>query len=424
MRIMVITDRFFPEVTAVSVRTLAHAQEWSRLGQDVTVVTCAPNFPRGVLFDGYKNSLIQEDVVEGVRTIRLWSFMHKNEGVLRRTLDYASFCASTLLLSKLLPKTDVIVATSPPIFVPLTGCFLSYIRRVPWVFELRDLWPASIRAVGASQSYALKYVERIELGLYKNAQRIISLTSAFKSILAARGVDDYKIDVITNGVDVENFRPTSRNLSIRDYLGIPRHAFLVGYIGTIGLAHDILTFVKAAACCNAISNIHFLIMGEGAEKQKVQSSARELGLQNTTFSDFVPHSVVNEYIQNLDLGVVHLRNDPLFETVIPSKIFEFMALQVPMIISVPGEAHSIIRDAGCGWFVAPGDHKAMAEAITSLAADAEATARMGVRGRAAAVERYDRRRLARDALDVLARTVAEYAATRGRGVITGRVNDG
>lgn len=391
MKILVLSDRFVPEVTAPSVRITDHARVWMEKGHEVTVVTCVPNTPRGIAFDGYENKLHQEEWIEGIRTIRLWSYMTANEGFVKRTLDYTSFMVSATLQSPRFPDFDVLLATSPPLFTALGGYFISRIRRRPWVFEIRDLWPASIKAVGASGSSVIPYLEKLELFLYRKADRIISLTHSFKQDLVDRGIPSEKNDVITNSVDLDRFNDGAVRLDVRAELGVSRDIFLAGYIGTTGMAHGLGTILDAAEFCLTDEKIRFLIMGEGAERLPLEKAAQERGLSNVIFHDFVPHQLMPSYLAALDASIVHLRPDPLFRTVIPSKIFEAMAMGKPLLMGVEGESADIVSGAEAGICFPSGNPGALAQAARQLSMDVAMRERLGENGRRAAHDRYGRR---------------------------------
>ena len=413
MRILILVDRFWPEIGAPAFRTLEHARVWAQLGHEITVVTCVPNHPRGRPFDGYRNLAFQEESKDGLRVIRLGTYMTRNEGVLKRTIDYASFTASVAVQARRLPDADVILATSPTFFTAIAGWLLSILKSRPWVFELRDLWPASIRAVGASRSGALAWVEAFELFLYRKADRILSVTHSFRDDLTGRGIDPAKIDVVTNGVDPEEFGPQAATFDARVALGVPPGAILAGYIGTVGMAHGLETVVEAAELARDRDDLRFVIIGEGAERARVEADARRRGLSNLIFRDFVPHEQVPSYLAALDVSIVHLRPDPVFRTVIPSKIFESMALGVPIVMAVQGESAEIVRRAGAGVCIASGDARAMLDAVASLASDPAARERLGANGREAIRTTYGRRPLAIAALRTLQLAAAPAALDRG-----------
>ena len=412
MRILIISDRFVPEITAPSFREMEHAQQWIRMGHDVTVVTCAPNFPHGKVFSGYRNRCYQTEMLDGVRVVRIWSYMAANEGTIKRTLDYLSFVFSAIFFFWRYPKFDVILATSPPLFVPIAGYFVSKLRRRPWLFEIRDLWPDSIEAVGAAggKGRIFKILSWLEMFLYRKADHIIPLTDSFRENLAARGIPEEKMDVVTNGVDTDKFNRDNIAFDGRERLGVGKDKFLAGYIGTVGLAHGLETLLDAAEQCRDDSRLVFLIMGEGAERGRLEADAKERGLSNVLFHDFVPQEEVVSYLGALDATIVHLRPHPVFKTVIPSKIFENMAMGVPMIYAVEGHSAEIVQEAGAGICIPSGDAGAMAGAVRDLAANPEKQKQLSESGQEAALEKYSRRVKAED----LVRVLDALLARRGR----------
>lgn len=413
MNILVLADNYVPEIVATSFRTHEHAKVWQQQGHDVTVVTCAPNWPHGRLFPGYRNRLFQEERIDGIRVLRVWSYMTANQGFWRRSLDYASYMASVCAQVWRLPPFDVLLATSPQFFTAVAGWAVARLRRRPWIFEIRDLWPASIAAVGASRGRVLRRLEQMELGLYRRATRIVALTHSFREDLVQRGITADKIDVVTNGVDLQHFSPAKGHpAEARRHWGIAPDAFVVGYIGTTGMAHGLETLVEAAAACRHRPEVQFVVMGEGAQRAPLERFAARCGAGNVRFFDRVPHAEVPHYLAALDLAVIHLRPDPVFRGVIPSKLFEFMAMQVPVLLAVEGEAAGIVQRAGCGWCIEPGNPQRMAAAILDAAGNRETLRAVGARGRPAVVQHYSRRV---KALEVLASLEMAYRQFPGTG---------
>jgi colanic acid biosynthesis glycosyl transferase WcaI len=391
MHILILSDRYIPEITAPSFRIRDHAQHWLRLGHEVTVVTCVPNFPQGEVFAGYRNRFYQVEWIDGVRVIRVWSYMTANTGTIKRTLNYVSFMLSAIVFFFRYPKFDVILATSPPLFVPVAGYALSQLRRRPWVFEIRDLWPASIEAVVPTTRWLLGLFTRLELFLYRKADRIVSLTDPFKHELTRRGIPAEKHDVVTNGVDLDEFDPEKVHIDARKVLGVGRGEFLAGYIGTVGLSQSLITLIEAAELCREDPDIVFLIMGGGAERAMLAEEARRRKLVQVIFCDFVQHQDVPSYLAALDVSIVHLKAHPLFRTVIPSKIFENMAMATPMVYAVEGHSAQIVAEAGAGVCIPSDDPAAMARAVRKMKQDCCRLREMGQRGRQAVVNRYSRR---------------------------------
>lgn len=238
MHILFLTDNFPPEGNAPATRTYEHATRWVEAGHKVTVITCAPNFPEGKVFDGFKNKLYDVSELDGIRVVRVKTYITANEGFVKRILDYMSFMATGFIAGLFQKKPDVIVATSPQFFCACAGWALSAVRRKPFVFELRDIWPASITAVGAMKdSFAIRMLERIEMFLYRRADSIVSVTHAFKKELIERGVNGEKIEVVLNGVDLTKYEPSlSKDSDLAKQYGL-ENKFVVGYIGTHGMAH-------------------------------------------------------------------------------------------------------------------------------------------------------------------------------------------
>jgi glycosyltransferase involved in cell wall biosynthesis len=408
MKILYLTDRFLPEISAPCFRAMEHARVWIAEGHDVTVVTCAPNSPRGKIFDGYRNKLYQTETMEGVRVIRLWSYMTANVGVVKRTLDYVSFMVSSIAMCWRFPRFDVVVASSPTFFTAVAGYVISVLRRRPWVFLIRDLWPASIRAVGASNSRALDWVERLELFLYRKAHHIVAVGNAIKADLVERGIPPEKIDVVTNGVDPAQFNPSRATFDARPEIGVGPEHFLAGYVGTTGMAHGLETILDAAELCRDDDRIRFLIMGDGARRTELEQAAHRRGIANLVFKDVVPHDRIPAYLASMDLSIIHLRPDPVFRTAIPSKTFECMAMGVPILMGVEGEAAGIVEESGSGVCIPPGDAEAMARETRGLSHSPERLRELGRNGIAAVEARYARPVLALRELSALEAAIEAY----------------
>jgi glycosyltransferase involved in cell wall biosynthesis len=402
MHIAIITDRFTPEVSAASTRLLAHAQYWVGEGHQVTVLTCAPNFPKGRLFPGYRNAWTRWDDLDGVRILRVWSYLAPNVGVIRRSLDYLSFMVSAVLHARSLGRPDVILASSPPITVAFAGSLIARILGRPWVFEVRDLWPASIRAVGFSRNPLLGMLEWLELRLYEEAAGTIVLTEPFREELRSRSVDMRRVAVVTNGIDSEAWRttPDHRN-TMRATLGLPLDAFIVGFVGTTGLSQGAGVFVRTAQRMARYPDIHFLCLGEGADRPALEAAAREAGLRNITFHDFIPFKDMPKALAALDVGTVLLKNDPVFDTVIPSKLLELMAGGLPIAAAAGRETARIVTAAGAGICVPPEDDAGLEDAILRLRNDPAGRRRMAAEGQAYVGREFDRATLAERALAML-----------------------
>jgi len=350
VHILFLTDNFPPEGNAPATRTYEHAIRWVKEGHKVTVITCAPNFPEGRVFDGYKNTLYQKSDLDGIYVVRVKTYITANEGFLKRILDYMSFMVMGFIAGLFQKKPDVIVATSPQFFCACAGWVLSVIRRKPFVFELRDIWPASITAVGAMKdSKVIRLLEKLELFLYRRADSIISVTHSFKKELIERGIDGNKIDVVLNGVDLSKYEPAREKdkelAKIYDLEG----KFVAGYIGTHGMAHGLENIVAVAEKLQHEPGIRIVFAGGGAARQKVVDLVKDKQLNNVVLIDRQPKEMMPRIWSLCDVSLVPLKNSDLFKTVIPSKIFECMGMGIPTIMSVPeGEATKIILNTNSG----------------------------------------------------------------------------
>ncbi|MEI6696630.1 MAG: glycosyltransferase family 4 protein [Bacteroidota bacterium] len=399
MKLLFITDNFPPEVNAPATRTFEHCREWVKKGMDVTVITCAPNFPQGKVYAGYKNKLIQRESIEGIKVIRVWSYITANEGFFKRTFDYFSFAISATLVG-LFIKTDKIVATSPQFFAAAAGRWLSFFKRKPWIMEVRDLWPESIKnVVGAfNDSIILKFFEYWEKRLYLKAEKIVVVTDSFKEYIIQKGIAAEKIYVIKNGANAELYTPRQKNTELLNKLNL-QNKFVISYIGTHGMAHK-LDFILH--CASKMNNtvFHFLLIGAGAEKNMLLQLKEELKLINVTMIDPVPKNEVADYLSLSDISLIPLKKAEIFLTVIPSKIFETSAMQIPILLGVEGESKAIIEKYGAGLCFEPENEEDFFQKLNRLYEDKEAY-KMHKNGCAELAKAFDRKRLANEMFDIL-----------------------
>jgi len=397
MKLLFITDNFPPEVNAPATRTYEHAIEWVKKGVEVTILTCHPNFPDGVIYKGYKNTFYHVEEIEGIKVIRVWSYMSSNKGFIKRILDYLSFALSAFLVG-LFQKTDIIVATSPQFFTTWSAYALSKLKRKPWVFELRDIWPESIVSVGAIHNQKIiNLLERIELGLYRDAWHIVAVTDAFKVNLESRGINGSKISVVTNGSNLSLFQQQAKDLDLIRQLKL-EDKFIVGYIGTHGMAHG-LDFIIESLAYVKDEKIHFLFVGNGAMKETIVKMAKHLALKNVTFLDAIPKEEVPKYLSICDISLAPLKRNDTFKNVIPSKIFEAAAMQKPTLLGVEGVAKGIISKYNAGRCFFPEDRADFIEKLMALRD--EQTYQQCQRGCVALAKDFNREQLAQKMLRIL-----------------------
>ena len=411
MRILFLTHYFPPEVNAPASRTYEHCKRWVEEGHKVVVLTCVPNHPKGKLYPGYKNKFFQKEKIDGIEVYRIWTFLAANKGFLKRTLNYLIYAKLAILVSPFLPKADVVISTSPQFFCGLSGFFVAKIKRATWVLEIRDLWPESIVAVGAIKNKRIiKFLEWLEKFAYKNADGIISVTDSFKRHMIAQGINPDKIAVVKNGVDLSLFSPIPKKNEFSKPLGIS-DKFVVSYFGTLGMAHGLKVVLEAAKKLENNSDIVFLIVGDGAEREHLLRLKDEMKVKNVLMLPQVEKSKMPLLWGASDVSMVLLKKDDLFKTVIPSKIFEAMAMKKPIILGVEGESQEILRKSEAGICIEPENADELAKAVLKFYADPSLVKSMGENGRVFVEKNFSRDTLANDYLRFIETFVRSRNAT-------------
>jgi colanic acid biosynthesis glycosyl transferase WcaI len=382
------------------------SRHWANAGHEVTVLTGFPNHPTGLVPPEYRNKLrrlVVHEETGGVNVVRTWLLPFPNRKVHQRILNYSSFCASAASTGLFLSRPDVVIATSPQLLVGLSGWWLARCKRVPFVFEVRDLWPESLAAVGMGGGNSLLYrtLAKIAGFLYRRSDRVVVVTPAFEDYLVEHwGVPREKISVVENGVETHLFAPEP-GTGLRRELNV-EGKFVVSYIGTMGMAHGLETILAAAAQLRDTNpEIVFLMLGEGAEKERILALARERGLNNLRFVDQQPREKIPAYIGASDVCLVLLKKTDLFKTVIPSKMLEFMSCGRPVILGVDGQARAILEEGRGGLVIEPENSGALVNAIGYLAENREVARALGRNGREHIVRKFSRRHTAEKYICVL-----------------------
>jgi glycosyltransferase involved in cell wall biosynthesis len=401
MHILFLSHYFPPEVNAPASRTFEHCRRWVSAGHQVTVITCAPNCPAGAVFDGYRNAWRSEEQVAGIRVIRVWTYLSANKGFARRTLNFLSYLLTAVWQAMWLKQVDVVVATSPQFFCGWAGVLCHWLRGWPFVLEIRDIWPESIVAVGAMRrSPAMRLLEWLERRMYSAADHLVTVGDGYRDQLLQRGVAAGRISVVPNGVDLAQFQPQPADDDLRKrWNGAGR--LVCAYVGTVGMAHGLEVVLKAAALLKArgSQDVQFWIVGDGAERASLEQQARHQGLDNITFTGLVSKTQVTAVLASCDACLVHLRGTELFGTVIPSKVFEMLAMQTPIIMGVRGPAQQIVLEAGGGVAMIPDDPQSLLDGLAAVSAQPGRYRR----GRAYVAQHYHRDELARRLLQVITR---------------------
>jgi len=411
VHILFLSHYFVPENNAPAARVHSLAREWTRQGHRVTVITSAPNVPTGVVYAGYRNRLFQQEWIDGIRTVRVWTYLAANRGRLLRGFNFFSYLVTAGVAGALLrPRADVVVATSPQFFAGCAGVPVSRAHGAPFVLEIRDIWPASITAVGAlKEGRVIRTLEKLERALYEVADHIVAVGIGYRQHILDQGVPAAKVEVVTNGVDSDLFVPRAPDAALRARLGLDGK-YVLTYAGTVGMAHGLDVVLRAGHRLRerGRDDIVLLVVGDGARRAELEQAARDQGLHNVVFTGMVGRAQLPVYLASSDACLVHMRDEALFSTVLPSKIFEDAAMEKPIIAGLRGEGSTIIAAADCGIVFAPGDDAALTAAVERLADDPEEGRRLGRNGRRFVLQHYDRRGLAHDYLAILERVRADH----------------
>lgn len=401
MRILYVSQYFPPEMGAPSARVHELAREWVRLGHEVTVLTGFAHHPTGVKAPEDRGRLFRRERVDGIDVIRTYVYAAPNKGTVKRMASYASFMASAVVLGgPRIRRPDVVIGTSPQLLCAVAARAIARAWAAPFVFEVRDLWPESILAVEAMrENVVVRGLKAVARSLYESCDRIVTVGEGYRQGIHERyGIALSKMDVVPNGIDASLFAPGPRDNEIRRERGWGGR-FVALYLGTLGMAHGLDTLLEAAKLLSDDPRFHLVFVGEGAEKDGLKR--RAAGLRNVEFVDQQPKARVPLWYAACDLGIVSLRNTPLFQEVLPSKIFEYLGMERPLALAVGGEARRLVEAAGAGEYVPPGDAAALASTVRRLASDPARLAEMGRRGRAHVLAHYDRRALASRYLEIL-----------------------
>lgn len=392
---------------APSARVSELAQRWAKSGHDVTVLTGFPNHPDGIIRPEYRKSfrrMIFRERVHDVNVVRSWLLPLPNRRPIERMLNYSSFMASAAITGSFLGAPDAVIASSPQLLVGLAGWWISRLKQVPFIFEVRDLWPESLVAVGVgnARSPLHRSLTKIAAFLYRKADRVVVVTPAFREFLIDRWrVPAEKISVVPNGVETRIFRPRFPNHELRRSIG-GDGKFIASFIGTLGLAHGLDTLIAAAERFRKTEpDVIFMLVGEGADRQRITAMAQAKGLANIRFVPQQLRERVPDYIAASDACLVLLKKSEVFETVIPTKMLEFMSCAKPVILGVGGQARQIIEHSRAGICIEPENSGQLCDAILKLRNEEWLRESLGRNGRDYIVRNLSRELTADEYLQVL-----------------------
>jgi glycosyltransferase involved in cell wall biosynthesis len=405
MRIVFFTHYFHPEGNAPASRTYEHCKRWAKAGNEITVITCAPNVPDGVVYEGYRNRIWpQRETVDGVEVIRVWTYVAANAGNVRRILNYLSYMMSSVLCFLFFcRRPNLVIATSPQFFCGWAGAIASWVKWCPLVLEVRDIWPESIVTVGALKrtSLSIRILEVLEKWLYRSARHIVTVGDGYRdNVLSKVNIPD-RVSVVTNGVDPSVFQPREPSLEFRRRFGLVDR-FVCAYVGTIGMAHGLSVVVRAAKILKELNchDVVFCLVGDGANRKRIESEVADAEVADLIkFTGRLSKSDIPMVLASSDALLIHLKKTELFESVIPSKIFESMAMERPLIMGVEGESAEIVRQSGSGMFMESENAQQLVDALLKLKNDESMRRRLGANGRVFVKEHYTRDSLAKKFLD-------------------------
>lgn len=416
MKILFISQYFLPEMGAPALRTYELAKHWAASGHDVTVLAAFPHHPTGIVPEKYRGRFIFREEIDGIHLVRTYVYAVPNQGVFKRTLSYLSFMFSAILsVFFLKDKFEIVIATSPQFFVAIAGYVISKMKRLPFVLEIRDLWPESIQAVGAIHNrFVLRFLSGIANFLYQEAHKIVVVAKSSQQILIERGIPAGKIELIPNGVDLDRFGEPTLGDTLRDTYSL-NDKFVVSYVGTHGMAHALHCVLDAANLLRDVNTIHFLFVGDGAKKEALITYSEQLSLSNVTFVGQQDMALVPSFLALSDVSLVSLSNTPLFASVLPSKMFEIMAARRPIIMCIPdGEASCLLEEAQAGLAVLAEDSELLKEAILKLYHHRELGQMLGENGYRYVLHYYQREILAQKYISCLQGLVEDQRISKSQ----------
>ena len=395
MRIRFVTLYYPPEIGAAQRRIADLVTRLARWGHTVTVLTGFPNYPSGKKPDGYRKKIIMRESDGLVTIIRVPHYVAPNKGFFRRLLIHLTFAFFASLYTLVMKRDDIIYLESPPLFNGFIGLTAKWFRRVPYLFNVADLWPQTAVELGLLKSPAViaisLFLERL---FYRCAERILAITGGVRDHILAKGYPADKVPLITNGVDPEIFSdtvaPDAEVLSYRR-----GGSLLVVYAGTLGLVYALDTLLDAARQVREEA-FHFLFIGDGADKDRLMSLAAEGHLSNVTFLPPRGQSDMPAVFRAADLAVIPLRDLPVSRAIMPVKCFEMMAVGVPLILAARGEMAQQVVAAGCGEVIEPEDSTAIVAALHRFRDMAPSERRrIGMRGRTFVIANFSREEMTR-----------------------------
>lgn len=392
-KIVFLTQYFPPEIGAPQARLFELAHGLKNKGHEITIVTAFPNYPGGKILAGYRLQPVLEEGIDGMRVIRTWIYPSHSRSFAKRLSNYFSFVFSSMFFGLLrLRKHDVLVCETPPLFLGISAYVISRLKGSRMFPYVSDLWPDSAVDLGMLKNkHLIRMSKWLELFLYRKASKVVVVTDGIKKIIEENEFARGKVFTVTNGVDLDLFTPSDK-AQARRQLGLPTDKFIVMYCGNHGMAQNLATVLKCAKRTENNPDILYVFVGDGVEKPSLMQIKETEGLDNVVFLGSRPKREIPLALSCADAAVIPLKDIKLFEKALPSKMFETMAMGVPIVMSVKGEAAEVISGADCGINVQPEDEEDMAKAVLELFEnEGSLRERLGANGRVCAAERFSRK---------------------------------
>ncbi|MFL0246906.1 glycosyltransferase family 4 protein [Candidatus Clostridium stratigraminis] len=402
MKILFLTQYCPPEVGAPQNRIFEFAKQLRKFNHEITILTAMPNYPKGEIFEEYKGKKVVIEELEGIKIVRTGIYATKDKSFTKRLRNYLSFTLSSVLTgSRYIEKQDVIITESPPLFLGWSGYILSKRKKAKFVFNISDLWPESAVKLGVLHNKALiKMSTYLEEFCYKKANAVTGQTRGIVDNIVTRGIDKNKVHLITNGVDTEFFKRENRDEEFRKKIGVD-NKFAVCYAGIHGIAQGLENVIEAAGILKDYEDIKFLFFGDGPEKSDLINMVNERKLKNVEFFPVQSKDKMPRIIASMDATVIPLKKLDLFKGALPSKMFEALASELPIVLAVEGEAEKLINNAKAGITVEPENSKEIAQAVLKLYNDCELRKDLGINGRTYAIENYSRESITKKLENIL-----------------------
>jgi glycosyltransferase involved in cell wall biosynthesis len=400
MRVLLIHQAFVSPDEAGGTRHYELGKYVVSSGHQFTIVASDLSYLTGKAIN-QQRSLVFEQQLNGIRILRAFTYPSLHRSFAWRVISFLSFMVTSVWAGLRAGPIDLVMGTTPPIFQAVSAWLVALLRRRPFLLEIRDLWPTFAIDMGVLHNPLLiilaKWLERF---LYAQATHLLVNSPAYRDYLIQKGVRADKITLIPNGVTTSMFDPDAKGEEVRQNWQL-NGEFVVTYAGALGLANDIPTILRAAEQLREQTHIHFLLVGDGKERQQLERTAQQLKLSNVTFTGSVAKSRMPAVLAASDACVATLQNIPMFTTTYPNKVFDYMAAGRPTILGIDGVIRQVIEDAQAGIFVQPGDDKALANAVLTLANDRTKAQAIGASARAYVQKHFERSQQAEQFAELL-----------------------